>query len=107
MLNRRRRMIVCVCETKRKSLGVCGYCGLYMSMVCWTLTNMPTYANADINAAVNLASKFFGLWRKVNQKDWKYIWKENGQTREFDAKSSFEEWAAAAKHRQQLRDAPF
>jgi len=64
-------------------------------------------ANADINAAANLANKFFGLWPKVNRKNWNYTWKENDETREFDAKNSFEEWAAAAKHRQQLRDTPF
>ena len=64
-------------------------------------------ANSDINAAANLAAKFFGSWPKIKRKDWEYTWQEDGQTRRFDAKTSFEAWANAAKRRQQLRDSPF
>ncbi len=49
--------------------------------------------NADINAAGNLANKFFGLWTtRFKREKWVYTWKEDDETRTFDARKVFDDW---------------
>ena len=68
--------------------------------------------NADINAAGNLAAKFFGhgFWFDNNLSRDKasgcFIWTDD-QRRCFDAREAFEQWAAEASRRQALKEAPF
>lgn len=67
--------------------------------------------NADINAAGNLAAKFFGLgyWSKNLSRDKTtgvFAWTD-GQPRKFDARGMFEKWVVEVKARQALKKAPF
>ena len=64
-------------------------------------------ANADINAAANLAAKFFGLWLDVTLEDGVYMWKEDGDERTFAAREAFEKWAGDVKRRKLLDKTPF
>lgn len=63
--------------------------------------------NADINAAGNVAAKFFGLWPKFARKEWIYTWQEKNQKKIFHAKQTFEEWAQGVKTRKDMGDIPF
>jgi len=65
--------------------------------------------NADINAAGNLVAKFFGLWpdEKLERKDWVYRWRENGESRQFDAKAEFEKWSDDVRSRKAARSFPY
>lgn len=68
--------------------------------------------NADINAAGNLAAKFFGLgyWGNKNLSRDKttglLTWTDE-QPRSFDVRGTFEAWADGAKQRQTLKNSPF
>jgi hypothetical protein len=56
--------------------------------------------NADINAAGNVAAKFFGLWPKFTHQEWVYTWPEGT----FHAKQAFQEWAEGVKERKETPD---
>jgi len=65
--------------------------------------------NADINAACNVAAKFFGLWSGLDglkRDQWVYTWQEN-QPKTFDAKKTFLEWALDVRNRKLMGDSPF
>jgi IS605 OrfB family transposase len=60
--------------------------------------------NADLNAAGNVAAKFFGAWPVVRCEKGVYSWEADGELRNFNARAAFDEWAAGVKSR---REAPF
>ena len=67
--------------------------------------------NADINAAGNLAAKFFGhgYWTKNLTRDKKsggFVWIDD-QPRTFDARAAFDQWVKDAQRRQLLKNSPF
>jgi IS605 OrfB family transposase len=64
-------------------------------------------ANADINAAANIAAKFFGLWPNMTRSNWQYTWQEEAGPKVFAAKEAFEEWAKAVAQRKTLGETPF
>jgi len=59
---------------------------------------------ADINAAGNIARKFFGQLIKWDCKDYRY---SNGTHPVFDARKDFDDWAAGVRRRKAMPDAPF
>lgn len=64
--------------------------------------------NADINAAANLANRFFGKWpRDVKSEKWLYTWKEGKTKHRFHAREEFDKWAEDVKQRKEIKDAPF
>jgi transposase len=64
-------------------------------------------ANADINAAGNVAVKFFGAWPEFGYSKGLYSWQEDGQKHTFDARETFESWAEDVKRRKQIAESPF
>lgn len=65
--------------------------------------------NADINAAGNLAARFFGLLpdRAMTRKDWVYVWRDGSEERRFDARTDFAAWAEAVRASRQARQTLF
>jgi len=64
-------------------------------------------ANADINAAGNVAAKFFGAWPVLSCKKGVYTWQQDGQKHTFDARETFESWAQDVRRRKQIAESPF
>jgi len=63
--------------------------------------------NADVNAAANLAGKFFGRWPKIKRSEWVYHWTVDGKEGSFNAKESFAEWSQNVAQRRRLGETPF
>jgi transposase len=64
-------------------------------------------ANADINAAGNVAAKFFGAWPEFSHSKGVYTWWQDREKQTFDAGKTFELWAQDVRRRKQIAQSPF
>ena len=59
---------------------------------------------ADLNAAANIAQRFFGSLMEWKCKDYRY---SNAMHPSFDARKDFDKWASDVQRRKSMPDAPF
>jgi IS605 OrfB family transposase len=60
--------------------------------------------NADLNAAGNVAARFFGAWPAIQCEKGVYTWQADGKVNSFDTRATFDEWAADVRGR---KETPF
>jgi IS605 OrfB family transposase len=65
--------------------------------------------NSDINAAGNIAARFFGIWPEFTYSKSKKIftWQEDKTKQTFDARETFESWSKNVRRRKQIAEIPF
>jgi IS605 OrfB family transposase len=65
--------------------------------------------NSDINAAGNVAAKFFGAWREreISYSKGTFTWQDDKTKQTFDARETFESWGKDVRRRKQIAESPF
>jgi IS605 OrfB family transposase len=63
--------------------------------------------NSDINAAGNIAARFFGAWPVINYSEGVFTWQQGRKKQIFNARETFELWAKDVKRRKIIGPSPF
>lgn len=63
--------------------------------------------NSDINAAGNIAAKFFGAWSDFKYTEGVFTWQQDKESQTFDARETFELWVQDVKRRKTMAQSPF